>query len=159
MQVLSEFDTDAIDFHQWHQWFKTRSLVGPCCKDWNECQGVLPCFLSSVLFESSFSWFLWEDDSGEFNPQGEGEDQGDAFVPFLFSLGQHAALGAISRRLIVRFLDDIWFVTKPRASRHNLAEREMWREAWIQVHTEDSRLQPFRNNTSRVRRHSTASSG
>ena len=63
-------------------------------------------------------------------------------MPLLFSLGQHAALEAISRRLrpggrLFAFLDDIWFVTKPERVRdvHNLAERELWREAGIQVHT------------------------
>ena len=58
------------------------------------------------------------------------------------SLGQHAALKAISRRLrpgegLFAFLDDIWFVTKPErvGDVHSLAERELWREAGIQVHT------------------------
>ena len=63
-------------------------------------------------------------------------------MPLLFSLGQHAALEAISRRLrpgerLFAFLDDIWFVTKPErvGDVHSLAECELWREAGIQVHT------------------------
>ena len=70
------------------------------------------------LFYSSPE-YLWEDDGGEVQSihQGEGGEQGDALMPLLFSLGQHAALEAISGRLrpgerLFAYLDDIWFVTK-----------------------------------------------
>ena len=68
--------------------------------------------------------------------------ESDALMPLLFSLGQHASLEAISRRLrpgerLFAYLDDIWFVTKPErvGEVHSLAERDLWREAGIQVHT------------------------
>ena len=40
------------------------------------------------------SSYLWEDSSGVTHilPQGEGGEQGDPWMPFLFSLGQHSAL-------------------------------------------------------------------
>ena len=106
--------------------------------------GVLPCLLFVRLFYSSPSEYSWEDDGGEVHSihQGEGGEQGDPLMPLLFSLGQHAAEEAISRRLrpgerLFAFLDDIWFVTKPErvGDVHNLAERELWREAGIEVHT------------------------
>ena len=47
--------------------------------------------------------------------QGEGEEQGDALMPLLFSLGQHSALDAVYRRLHVgerlfAYLDDVHVV-------------------------------------------------
>ena len=66
------------------------------------------------LFCSTPSECRWEDDGGEVHSihQGEGGEQGDALMPLLFSLGQHAALEAISRRLrlgegLFACLDDI----------------------------------------------------
>ena len=53
------------------------------------------------LFYGLPSRYLWED---EHSPhfQGEGGEQEDALMPLLFSLGQHAALEAVRRRLRVR---------------------------------------------------------
>ena len=48
----------------------------------------------------------------------KGGEQGDALMPSLFALGQHAALVAVQSQLIVgeklmAFLDDIYVVTRP----------------------------------------------
>ena len=46
------------------------------------------------LFYSEPSAYIWEDEDGEVHTihQGEGGEQGDALMPLLFSVGQHAAL-------------------------------------------------------------------
>ena len=52
-------------------------------------------------FYGRTSTHLWEDEVGDTQeiPQGEGGEQGDPFMPLLFSLGQHPALEAVQRRL------------------------------------------------------------
>ena len=54
------------------------------------------------VFYGQPSRYLWEDESGMVHTicQGEGGEQGDALMPLLFSLGQHAALEAVHRRLM-----------------------------------------------------------
>ena len=53
----------------------------------------------SPLLGLFFGQYFWENDSGEVHIvlQGEGSEQGDAMMPLLFSLGQHAALEDVSR--------------------------------------------------------------
>ena len=50
--------------------------------------------------------------------QGEGGEQGDALMPLLFYVGQHAALEAIQRGMspdekLLAFLDDLYIASKP----------------------------------------------
>ena len=78
--------------------------------------------------------------------QGEGGEQGDACPLVLFgptcNIGRHLPqVTSLGERLFA-FLDDIWFVTKPErvGDVHSLAERELWREAGIQVYTGKSHL-------------------
>ena len=66
------------------------------------------------VFYSSPSAFLWEADEGTVHTihQEEGGEQGDALMPLLFCLGQHAALEAMQRELnpnekLFAFLDDL----------------------------------------------------
>ena len=61
--------------------------------------------------------YIWEDDEGTVHdiPLGEGEEQGDALMPALVSLGQHSALNAVAEELrpcerLLAFLDDIYVV-------------------------------------------------
>ena len=70
------------------------------------------------MFYGGPSTFLWEDNLRGVHRilQGEGWEQGDPLMPMLFSLGQHAALTAISDRLegserLLAFLDDLYVVT------------------------------------------------
>ena len=95
------------------------------------------------LFYSSPSAYLWEDDDGRVHTihQGEGGEQGDALMPLLFCVGQHAALEAIQRGLnpnekLLAFLDDVYFASKPqRVGRlHNSAQEELWTHCRIRVH-------------------------
>ena len=67
------------------------------------------------LFYFSPSAYLWEDEDGEVHTihQGEGGEQGDALMPLLFCVGQHAALEAIQRGMspnekLLAFLDDLY---------------------------------------------------
>ena len=73
--------------------------------------------------------------------QGDGDEQGDALMPFLFCLG-HRALVAAQRQLrvgerLLAFLDDIHLATAP--ARVGLActavQQELWIHAGIRVHT------------------------
>ena len=72
------------------------------------------------MFYGLTSTYLWEDDEGTTHKimQGEGGEQGDAMMPFLFSLGQHPALEAVQAQLIpgeflFAYLDDIYVVSSP----------------------------------------------
>ena len=53
------------------------------------------------MLPRSPSTYLWEDETGNVQdiPQGEGGEQGDPFMPLLFSLGLHGALNAVKARL------------------------------------------------------------
>ena len=71
------------------------------------------------VFHSSPSAFLWEDDEGTVHTihQGDGGEQGDAMMPLLFCLGQHAALEATQRGLnpnekLFASLDDLCLLSK-----------------------------------------------
>ena len=95
------------------------------------------------LFYGQPSRYLWEDEDGAIHHihQGEGGEQGDALMPLLFSLGQHAALEAVRRRLRVgerlfAFLDDIYVTTTPERVGivHNILEQELHRHARIHIH-------------------------
>ena len=68
-----------------------------------------------------------------YSSPSEGGEQGDAMMPLLFCLGQHAALEAIQRGLnpnekLFAFFDDLYLVSKPDrvGALYNLAQRELW---------------------------------
>ena len=95
------------------------------------------------LFYGQPSRYLWEDEDGAIHHihQGEGGEQGDPLMPLLFSLGQHAALEAVRRRLRVgerlfAFLDDIYVTTTPERVGivHNNLEQELSRHSRIHIH-------------------------
>ena len=95
------------------------------------------------LFYSEPSAYLWEDASGTVHTvhQGEGGEQGDPLMPLLFSVGQHAALEAIQRRLfptekLLAFLDDIYVVSRPERVGDVVAsaDHQLWTHARIRVH-------------------------
>ena len=95
------------------------------------------------LFYGQPSRYLWEDEDGDVHHiyQGEGGEQGDALMPLLFSLGQHAALEAVRRRLRVderlfAFLDDIYVTTTPGrvGTVHNILQQELYRHSRIHIH-------------------------
>ena len=88
--------------------------------------------------------YIWEDEDGEVHTihQSEGGEQGDALMPLLFSVGQHAALEATQRKLrrderLFAFLDYIYLVSKPErvGEAHSVLERELWVHAKIRVHS------------------------
>ena len=71
----------------------------------------------------------------------EVEEEGDAMMLLLFSLGQHPALEAVHRQLrpgelLFAFLDDIFFVSSPArvGMVHTLLENALLGHARIQVH-------------------------
>ena len=95
------------------------------------------------MFYSSPSSYLWEDDSGVVRTiqQGEGGEQGDALMPLLFCVGQHAALEEVQARLrpnerLFTYLDDVCVVSKPdRGGAICTALQEsLWAHARIRVH-------------------------
>ena len=144
LQALSELDADAtvtsIDGISAYDTTSRRAML----QGLERMPGGVAVSPFVRLFYSSPSEYLWEDDGGEVHSihQGEGGEKAMSSCRCCSPLGQHAALEAISRRLrpggrLFAFLDDIWFVTKPErvGDVHNLAERELWREAGIQVHT------------------------
>ena len=99
---------------------------------------VLP-FVRVLMFYSSPSAFLLEADEGTAHTihQGEGGEQGDALMPLLFCLGQHAALEAMQRELnpnekFFAFLDDLQ-AGQSRAL-HNLVQRELSGHCRIRFH-------------------------
>ena len=70
------------------------------------------------MFHGVPSSCLWEEAVGTVHTirQGEGGEQGDAFMPLLFAVGQHSALDAVQEELqdgevLMAFLDDICIVT------------------------------------------------
>ena len=72
------------------------------------------------LFYSTPSTHVWEDEMGDpqMIPPGEGGEQGDPLMPFLFSLGQHSVLDAVISRLqegerVFAFLDDLHVLCDP----------------------------------------------
>ena len=71
-------------------------------------------------FYSTPSAYLWADGEGEVHIvlQGEGGEQGDAFMPLLFCVGQHSALQEVQHSLrpserLFAFLDDLYVVSEP----------------------------------------------
>ena len=101
------------------------------------------------LFHGQPSRYLWEDEDGAIHHihQGEGGEQGDPLMPLLFSLGQHAALQAVRRRLQVgerlfAFLDDIYVTTVPERVGivHNVLEQELYRHSRIHIHVGETQV-------------------
>ena len=95
------------------------------------------------LFHGQPSRYLWEDSVGVVHlvDQGEGGEQGDAMMPLLFSLGQHAALQAVQGRLdagerLMAFLDDVYVAT-PTPDRvgpiYTTLDVDLYRHARIRI--------------------------
>ena len=87
---------------------------------WVEVAGGEQVLPHVRLFHGSPSEDMWEDENGttQIIPQGEGGEQGDALMPLLFAVGQHAALVAAQGRLqqdqlIFAFLDYIYTTSDP----------------------------------------------
>ena len=89
------------------------------------------------------STFLWEDETGTTRdiPQGEGGEQGDPLMPFLFALGLHRALTAVRGRLlpsekVFAFLDDFCVICSPHRvlEVHQILEEELRNHAQISLH-------------------------
>ena len=66
------------------------------------------------------STYLWADDAGTVHEirQGEGGEQGDALMPALYALGQHAALQSAAAQLgpdetLLAYLDDVYVLCRP----------------------------------------------
>ena len=95
------------------------------------------------MFYSSPSSYLWEDDSGVVHTiqQGEGGEQGDALMPLLFCVGEHAALQEAQARLrpnerLFAYLDDVYVVSKPDrvGAIYTALQEALWTHARIRVH-------------------------
>ena len=70
------------------------------------------------MFYGTPSFFMWEDAEGVEHTirQGEGGEQGDAFMPLLYSMGQRTALAEVQDELVegeflFAHLDDIYVAT------------------------------------------------
>ena len=126
------------------EWERTIPYPGrPCWRHWCQCQEGQQFLLFVRLFYGQPSRYLWEDEDGAIHHihQGEGGGQGDPLMPLLFSLGQHAALEPVRRRLRVgerlfAFLDDIYVTTTPERVGivHNILEQELYRHSRIHIH-------------------------
>ena len=73
--------------------------------------------------------------------QGEGGEQGDALMPLLFCVGQHAALQEVQARLrpnerLFAYLDDVYVVSKPDrvGAIYTALQEALWTHARIRVH-------------------------
>ena len=95
------------------------------------------------LFYGRPSQYLWEDNEEVVHriAQGEGGEQGDALMPLLFSLGQHAALEAVKARMLdgevlLAFLDDVYVITTPErvGDVYVALQEELYRHARIRIH-------------------------
>ena len=95
------------------------------------------------MFYSSPSSYLWEDDSGVVRTiqQGEGGEEGDALMPLLFCVGQHAdleKLQAMSRpnERLLAYLDDVYVVSKPDwvGAVYTALQESLWVHVRIRVH-------------------------
>ena len=93
-------------------------------------------------FYGSPSTCWWDDEEGVTHEirQGEGGEQGDALVPALFSLGLHAALCVVNRRLLpnerlLAFLDDIYALCGPErvSDVHVALQEELWAHSCLQA--------------------------
>ena len=111
----------------------TRCPARPCSKVKKGSLEEVPFSPFVRLFHSSPSAYLWEDEGGEVHTIHQGGEQGDAMMPLLFCLGQHAALEAIQRGMspdekLLAFLDDLYIVSKPQrvGTLHSAAQRELW---------------------------------
>ena len=116
----------------------------PC---WREALARLPGGSKVLPFVRLFygrpSQYLWEDSEGVVHriAQGEGKEQGDALMPLLLSLGQHAAREAVKARMVegevlLAFLDDVNVVTTPErvGDVYMALQDELYRHAWIKIH-------------------------
>ena len=95
------------------------------------------------MFYGSPSSYVWEDSEGVTHTirQGEGGEQGDPFMPLLFSLGQHSALEAVQEDLfdgefLFAFLDDIYVATTPHRVEdvYKSLDENLWSFSRIQIH-------------------------
>ena len=80
-------------------------------------------------------------------PQGEGGEQGDAMMPFLFCLGQHEALQVAHRGLragefLFAFQDDIYMATNPErvGPVYAMVQGALRQEAGISIHVGKTKI-------------------
>ena len=101
------------------------------------------------LFYGCQSRYLWECVGGEIHhiPKGEGEEQGDAMMPLLYSLGQHRALQAVGERVqegehLFAYLDDTSFVSSPLRVRplYAVLQEALNAHAGIQISAEKTQI-------------------
>ena len=105
-------------------------------------------FREDVLWRT-ICLLLWEDDHGVVHNihQAEGGEQGDALMPLLFALGQHAALVEVQSQLIpgtklMAFLDDIYVVTRPEriGAVYVSLQNELLAHSGIRIHGGKTRV-------------------
>ena len=101
------------------------------------------------MFYGQPSEYVWHDDQGHDHiiTQAEGGEQGDPFMPALFSLGQKGALQAIQRQLhptelLLAFLDDIYAVVMPGRARtvYDITAHELSTRTGIQLNGGKTRV-------------------
>ena len=118
LQALTELDTEStitsIDGTSAYDTKSRKAMLESLA----QVSGGIAVLPFVRVFHSSPSAYLWEDGTVHTIRQGEGREQGDASMPLLFCLGQHAALEAIQRELnpnekLFAFLDDLHLVSKP----------------------------------------------
>ena len=112
------------------------------------------------MFYGRSSEYLWEKDNGEVHriPQGEGGEQGDPMMPFLYSLGQHGALEAANDRLtrgerLLAFLDDTFIVTPTAAeagTAHGHVRLALRNHCGIHVHVGKTKIWIWAGNRLRI---------
>ena len=115
----------------------------PCCWGWTGWQGgdkhshLCAC---SIQNPPLISGRTTRGPSTRFIKEKGGE-QGDPLMPLLFSLGQHASLEALQRRMrpterLMAYLDDIYFASRPERVGDVVAAsvQELWAHARIRVH-------------------------
>jgi hypothetical protein len=94
------------------------------------------------MFYGRTSQYIWTDEDGNTHDisQGEGGEQGDPLMPYLYALGQHDALAQAAQQLqegehLFAFLDDFYLITASTrtAEAFQLVTREVQERAGIQT--------------------------
>ena len=117
--------------HRWHR--RSRSDLSGSHVGWFDERGrgqPSTSFRQNVLRWPPSS-YLWEDSSGVTHmiPQGEGGEQGDPLMPFLFSLGQHSALEVVQEDLH----DSEFLFAMTRTLQPLHTESEMCTSQWMRI--------------------------
>ena len=146
---LNEFGHDRAVCAQARTEQTSAKLVAGCqqtssCATWiwpsqasrgQVASALLTCSPFVRLFHGDPSVFFWEDDLAQAHHISQWQDP---LMPMLFSLGQHAALQAVSDRLrdgdgekMLAFLDEVFVVTNPDriVEANSILQEELWRHA------------------------------